>query len=145
MTVYVDDWQQPARVGRLNAKWSHLRVGPFDDIAELHAFAEQIGLQRRWFQGPPRHAWPRSHYDVTEARRLEAIRAGAVPITWREAGQQLVRAREAQKAAQANVCTRTRDGKPLTDRDLWLMAKAVYEMKCAMAAAAGPAADGALF
>lgn len=72
MAVYVDDWRQPARVGRLSAKWSHLTAGPFDDIAELHAFAQRIGLKRAWFQDKP---WPRAHYDVTESLRQKAIAA----------------------------------------------------------------------
>jgi hypothetical protein len=84
MTVYVDDWRQPARVGRITARWSHLTIGPHDDISELHAFAAGIGLRRSWFQDKP---WPRAHYDVTESKRQQAIAAGAMPITWREAGQ----------------------------------------------------------
>jgi hypothetical protein len=96
MTVYVDDWRQPARVGRLNARWSHLTVGPDDDLAELHAFAARIGLRRSWFQNEP---WPRQHYDVTESKRQEAIRAGAVAITWREAGKQMIEAIDRARAA----------------------------------------------
>ena len=94
MTVYVDDFRIQARVGRLNARWSHLTCGPFDDLEELHAFAAKIGLQHRWFQDKP---WPRAHYDVTESKRQEAIRAGATPITWREAGKQMVDARDRAK------------------------------------------------
>jgi Protein of unknown function (DUF4031) len=84
MTVYVDDVRIPARVGRLEARWSHLTVGPDDDIAELHAFAARIGLRRSWFQDKK---WPRAHYDVTESKRQEAIRAGAVAITWEVGGR----------------------------------------------------------
>ncbi len=94
MTVYVDDWRQPARVDRITATWSHLTVGPYDDIHELHAFAARIGLRRSWFQDKP---WPRSHYDVTESKRRQAIAAGAEPITWREAGQQRLAVREAAR------------------------------------------------
>jgi hypothetical protein len=97
MTVYVDDWRQPARVGRLAARWSHLTVGPDDDLDELHAFAAKIGLRRSWFQDKP---WPRAHYDVTESKRQQAIRAGAVPITWRQAGQQMVEARARREAGE---------------------------------------------
>ena len=89
MTVYVDDWRQPARVGRITGTWSHLTVGPHDDINELHAFAARIGLQRSWFQDKP---WPRTHYDVTESKRRQAIAAGAEPVTWRAAGQQMLNA-----------------------------------------------------
>ena len=89
MTVYVDDWRQPARVGRITATWSHLTVGPYDDFSELHALAATIGLRRSWFQDMP---WPFAHYDVTESKRQQAIAAGAVPITWHEAGQRMAEA-----------------------------------------------------
>ena len=81
MTVYVDDWRQRARVGHLDAHWSHLIIGPGDDIEELHAFAAGIGLRRTWFQDKP---WPHAHYDVTESKRRQAIAAGATAITWRK-------------------------------------------------------------
>jgi hypothetical protein len=128
VTIFVDDWMQKARVGRLNARWSHLTAGPFDDPAELHEFAERIGLKRSWYQGPPKHPWPRSHYDVTETKRQEAIRAGAVPITWREAGRQTLRARRAWKQAQNPVCTRTTDGKPPSLADMRVLAQALYDL-----------------
>lgn len=99
MTVYVDDYRVQARVGRLTARWSHLMVEPGGDLDELHAFAARIGLQRRWFQGPPRHRHP--HYDVTDSRRTAAIAAGAVPITWREAGEMLAQAGERRRAEAA--------------------------------------------
>jgi hypothetical protein len=86
MTVYVDDMRLKARVGRLEARWSHLMTGPGDDLDELHALAVSIGLKREWFQSPPEH-YP--HYDVTETKRQQAIRAGAVAITWYEAGELL--------------------------------------------------------
>jgi hypothetical protein len=126
MTIYVDDWMQPARVGRLSAKWSHLTVGPFDDIGELHDFAAKIGLQRRWYQDKP---WPRQHYDVTESKRQAAIAAGAVAITWRETGQHITRARQAQKnASRQLVCTRGGVRRPPSDDELWPVAKALYEL-----------------
>lgn len=76
MTVYVDDWRQAARVGRITAKWSHLVASSEE---ELHAFAARIGLRRSWFQPKSR-----PHYDVTESMRQRAIEAGAVPVEWRE-------------------------------------------------------------
>ena len=99
MTVYVDDFRTPARVGRLSARWSHLTVGPDDDIAELHAFAARIGLQERWFQAK---GWPRDHYDVTESKRQEAIKAGAVAITWREGGRMRSEAIARRRAQEAS-------------------------------------------
>ncbi|QSM41677.1 DUF4031 domain-containing protein [Mycobacteroides abscessus] len=74
MTVYVDDMRMPARVGRLQARWSHLMA---DTDEELHAFAARLGLKRSWHQKPGTAI---SHYDVTDSRRQEALRLGAVPI-----------------------------------------------------------------
>lgn len=70
MTVHVDDAVHPWR-GRL---WAHLFSS---DLDELHAFAARLGLSRGWFQRPPKASWP--HYDVTEAKRREAIGLGALP------------------------------------------------------------------
>ena len=89
MSVYVDDSRIPARVGRLSARWSHLIA---DTPAELHAFAARLGLRRAWFQNKPNGLW---HYDVTESKRVQAIRLGATPVTWRESGR-IIRDRRAK-------------------------------------------------
>ena len=81
MTVYVDDSRIPWRGWRM----SHLTADTED---ELHAFATSIGLRRSWFQGG-RHP----HYDVTDSKRAEAIRLGAVSETWREAARRTIKAR----------------------------------------------------
>ncbi|MHB1583790.1 MAG: DUF4031 domain-containing protein [Acidimicrobiales bacterium] len=85
MAVYVDDWRQPATVGRVDGRWSHLLA---DSEEELHAFAERLGLRRAWFQRSRRHP-AFDHYDVTDDLRREAIRLGAVAISWRQAGRML--------------------------------------------------------
>lgn len=74
MTVYVDDMRMKARVGRIEARWSHLMA---DNDDELHAFAARIGLRRSWAQYPG--TW-KSHYDVTDSKRTQAIAAGAIEI-----------------------------------------------------------------
>jgi hypothetical protein len=81
VTVYVDDMQMPARVGRISAEWSHMMA---DTVEELLAFGARIGMQARWLQDKRSGV----HFDLTEPRRQAAIRAGAVPIecgsdTWR--------------------------------------------------------------
>lgn len=91
MTVYVDNFRVPARVGRVNGRWSHLSA---DTVDELHTFADRLGLQRSWFQercktrctreGVPCPHW---HYDVVEWRRQRAIQLGAVPIGIRDMGE----------------------------------------------------------
>jgi hypothetical protein len=92
MTVYVDNYRRPATVGRIRGRWSHLTA---DTPAELHEFAERIGLRRDWFQArcklttscPARdEVCTHFHYDVVDAKRTEAIAAGAAAIDIREFG-----------------------------------------------------------
>lgn len=94
MTVYVDDMQRHARVGQLNAQWSHLIADTED---ELHAFAARLGLKRAWHQKP---GTPLSHYDVTEPKRQLAIRLGARPIGYMgEESKDLIRRKIAERDA----------------------------------------------
>lgn len=67
-----------------NRRWKwrtscHLTVTPdgADPIEELHQFAASIGLKRAWFQN---HA-ALPHYDLTEWKRMFAVRQGAVEIS----------------------------------------------------------------
>ncbi len=85
VTVYLDDWRQPAHLGPVDDRWSHLVA---DTDEELHDFAERMGMRRAWFQhrpGRPHHG----HYDVPERARAEALAQGAVEVTWRELGRML--------------------------------------------------------
>ena len=70
MTVLVDAAIWPFE-GR---KWAHLVSDTSFD--ELHAFAEQLGITRRAFQG--------DHYDVPTDYRDRAIALGAEAVTSRE-------------------------------------------------------------
>lgn len=91
MTVYVDDFRVEARVAGMHSRWSHLIA---DTPEELHAFAERLNLRRVWFQDPTVNGKPKAepgtrgaenwHYDVTDSKRKEAIRLGAVPVPWRQ-------------------------------------------------------------
>lgn len=76
MAVYVDDMR--AKFGRM--VMCHLVA---DTLAELHAMADQIGVARRWYQGPPVSRWP--HYDISLLKRAAAVQAGAREIQWRDA------------------------------------------------------------
>lgn len=82
MTVYVDDmYRTPmGRFGRM--KMSHMMA---DSEAELIAFADLIGLSRRWLQqaGQGPH---RAHFDVSMSYREKAVKAGAVEVTMRDLG-----------------------------------------------------------
>lgn len=75
MTVYVDDMR--AKFGRM--VMCHLVA---DTLEELHAMADKIGVNRRWYQGPPKTRWP--HYDIALSKRALAVAAGATEITRRE-------------------------------------------------------------
>ena len=84
MTVYVDDMN--AGYGRM--KMSHMLA---DTDEELHSMALLIGVQRRWWQSPQKTAG--SHYDIALSKKALAIRAGAIEITWRQAGAMNTRRR----------------------------------------------------
>lgn len=77
MTVYVDDMR--AGFGRMIM--CHM-IADTDD--ELHAMAAKIGVARRWWQSPAKTSG--SHYDIALSKRALAVAAGAVEITWRQAG-----------------------------------------------------------
>jgi hypothetical protein len=80
VSVYVDD-------GFVEGDWESWTGGGHmqaDTIEELHAMAEQLGLRRSWFQSKPDKPW-HDHYDLTRSKRNQAIRLGAVSLTWREA------------------------------------------------------------
>jgi hypothetical protein len=70
MAVLVDD----ARWKWRDRRWAHLVSDTSYD--ELHAFASQLGIPRRAFQG--------DHYDVHAETRLRAIALGAVPVDSRQ-------------------------------------------------------------
>ena len=55
-------------------KWSHLVSD--STLAELHGFAQAVGIPRRAFQG--------DHYDVPQEYYDDMIAAGAVPAPSRE-------------------------------------------------------------
>ena len=76
MTVLVDPAVWPWR-GR---RWAHLVSDHSYD--ELHAMAELLGIERRWFQG--------DHYDVPADLREQAIELGAVAVPGRELVRRLI-------------------------------------------------------
>ena len=69
MAVLIDPPTWPGH-GRL---WSHLVSDT--SYAELHAFAERLGV--------PRRAFERDHYDLVEDRYPDALSAGAVAVSSR--------------------------------------------------------------
>ena len=69
MPVYVD--RAANAFGRMSM--SHMIA---DTPEELHAMATRVGLQRQWFQAPPKASfW---HYDIAQSKRVLAINAGVI-------------------------------------------------------------------
>lgn len=83
MSVYVDHEAIPYR-GMLMC---HMLA---DTLDELHAMAEKIGLQRRWFQD--KQSAP--HYDICQAKRKLAVAGGALQIGRRELAELMKRLRQ---------------------------------------------------
>ncbi|MEV6106072.1 DUF4031 domain-containing protein [Streptomyces sp. NPDC051940] len=70
MTVLIDppDWPGHGRM------WSHLVSD--ESLAELHAFAERLGV--------PERAFERDHYDIPSTRYADAVALGATEVRSRE-------------------------------------------------------------
>lgn len=79
MSVYVDDIQD-TKNHKVTGYWPYPQFCHMvaDTLEELFEAARVIGLNRRWFQGPPAHIVP--HFDLTVAMRRRAIGAGALDV-----------------------------------------------------------------
>jgi hypothetical protein len=88
MTVYVDKAQN--KYGRMIM--CHMLA---DDLEELHAMADKIGVQRKWFQ-------PKStpHYDICKSKRDLAIKFGAVYVERGEVLELVKKYREQAKEGE---------------------------------------------
>lgn len=84
MPVYVDDMCAP--YGRL--KMCHMLAS---SDQELHEMADRIGVARKWWQAPAKGSG--SHYDIALSKKVLALAAGAIPITFRQAGAMNARRR----------------------------------------------------
>ena len=71
MSVYVDASQYG--FGRM--MMCHMIA---DSLEELHAMADRIGVQRRWFQDPNTMKVSFPHYDIAKSKRALAVAAGAI-------------------------------------------------------------------
>lgn len=88
MSVYVDDMR--ATFGRM--VMCHMIA---DSHEELVTMADRIGVHRRWIQ---KAGTPGEHFDISLSKRADAVRRGAVEITWRELGR-MIRDRRIRGAA----------------------------------------------
>lgn len=82
MAVYVDNAYIRAVVKsgplRHDSRWCHLTA---DTTEELVAMARAIGLQAKYIQYPG--TW-KEHFDVTEAKRAQAVAKGAQEVDARD-------------------------------------------------------------
>lgn len=78
--IYVDQPIHPWR----GKKWCHLVA---DDLDKLHEFATKLGLKREWFQNHK----IQPHYDITIAKREQAIKLGAKPITTKQMSERVAK------------------------------------------------------
>lgn len=94
MAVYVDSLMSHG--WRLRGKPTDNAHLFADSVEELHAFAEALGLRRRWFQYKPGKL---PHYDVTPGFYWQAIRRGAVHLERAEAVAKMreIKARDAER------------------------------------------------
>lgn len=70
--IYVDQIVDYTGTTKLNFKrWCHMWTD--GDVEELHAFAEEVGLMRRWFQNKANFP----HYDITPSKRTLVLSKGA--------------------------------------------------------------------
>lgn len=77
MAVYVDNAMIPFRGYRMN----HLLADTLDELLEM---ASLIGIDHNWLQKPGTH---QEHFDISAERRILALEAGAIAISYREAGR----------------------------------------------------------
>lgn len=98
MAVYVDYSRN--KLGRLIC--SHMVA---DSLAELHSMARAIGMKRQWFQSEA--SFP--HYDVSTARRKQAVRLGAVEVGRRELVRVMRRYRESEEWRRYRASGETTD------------------------------------
>ena len=66
--IYVDN----AYIVYRGMRMCHLMSDQVDN-AEIHDFANKIGLKREWFH--------QDHYDISQSKRTQAIAMGAVETT----------------------------------------------------------------
>lgn len=96
MAVYVDEpvWSNP-RKGFYN--WCHMQAYSID---ELHAFAAKLGLKRSYFQPGKNPQGLLAHYDLSPAKRAQAVRLGAIEIHAMDRARQLLDKMQQQKEGE---------------------------------------------
>jgi hypothetical protein len=84
--IIVDEARYPYR-GQMYCHMMSSYVNPLEALAELHQFADTLGLKREWFQNHPTHP----HYDISPSKRALALRRGANEVSSREMVEVILR------------------------------------------------------
>jgi hypothetical protein len=95
VAVLVDPLREYPDTGLPFRHWSHLVSDT--SFEELHRFAGELGIPRRFFQG--------DHYDLPAHLRARALELGAVPVSTRELPARMAgpRGERARRRAQRRV------------------------------------------
>jgi len=81
MSVYVDNAHIPAVVHNGRTDHSSTRCHLMaDTLEELLAFRSRIGMRSSWLQVKPSGV----HFDLTDGKRAQALRAGALELDQRD-------------------------------------------------------------
>ena len=99
MPVYVDSLKPSIK----NKNWKYDKSCHLvaDSLEELHAFAKEIKMPIAWFQN--RLGMP--HYDLTEGKRAEAIKAGAVQMSEAQLVDMMMKVRKEHNASNLTMST----------------------------------------
>lgn len=94
MAVYIDDAEKPyrSRTNRLY-KLNHMIADTMDELQEMAL--KNLGLKMEWFQPG---SFP--HYDITIAKKKEAIKHGAIPLSQKELVRKIQELRKTEEYAQ---------------------------------------------
>lgn len=110
MTIFVGELftatPRTKQAQRFGNQWCHM-TSDADNIEELHLFAAKLGLRRQYFQGDK--PWFQ-HYDLIASKRAQAVKLGAVEITWREEAEMSNKRRE--KLAEMTRASLTQNALP---------------------------------
>jgi hypothetical protein len=66
-----------------------------DTTDDLMAMADAIGVDRRWVQNQGKY---NEHFDICAAKKMAAVKAGAVRVSQRDIGRLIIKRRKATGA-----------------------------------------------
>lgn len=100
MAVYVDNARNPFGRYLMCHMWADTRE-------ELFAMVDRIGVQRKWFQCPPKASW--EHFDIVQSKRALAVATGAIETDKYGPSEHVAKLRGNQKMLDQIAACRARD------------------------------------